>query len=248
MSFTLDSIKLPPKGASCFVAGTLVHTREGLVPIERIKVGDWVLSKPQSGEGEPNYKQVKKTFRSENQEVMFVEIIPIAELERAKKIQKEIQGKEGLSTLIRNEMKQYLVATPNHPFWVNEVGWLEASEIDPSDNLEVQLVTGEPAYMGEGHRGSLYQTQITEGVVWFEFYDMHGYGMIPVDLRHGEPQADINWSALQPQPDSEMGQGYPETELRQTVYNLEVVDYDTYYVGRMGVWVRNCDLSEYKGQ
>ncbi|MCL2076530.1 MAG: Hint domain-containing protein [Betaproteobacteria bacterium] len=34
----------------CFIAGTLVHTREGLVPIEQIKVGDWVLSKPESGE------------------------------------------------------------------------------------------------------------------------------------------------------------------------------------------------------
>ena len=28
----------------CFVAGTLVHTKDGLVQIEQIKVGDWVLS------------------------------------------------------------------------------------------------------------------------------------------------------------------------------------------------------------
>jgi hypothetical protein len=31
----------------CFVAGTLIHTKEGLVPIEKIKVGEWVLSQPQ---------------------------------------------------------------------------------------------------------------------------------------------------------------------------------------------------------
>lgn len=34
---------------SGFVAGTLVHTDKGLVPIEQIKVGDMVLSKHQSG-------------------------------------------------------------------------------------------------------------------------------------------------------------------------------------------------------
>ena len=29
-----------------FAAGTLVHTKESLVPIEKIKVGDWVLTEP----------------------------------------------------------------------------------------------------------------------------------------------------------------------------------------------------------
>lgn len=35
------------KGQSpnCFVAGTLVHTKEGLKPIEQIQVGDWALWK-----------------------------------------------------------------------------------------------------------------------------------------------------------------------------------------------------------
>lgn len=31
------------------VAGTLVHTETGLVPIEQLKVGDKVLSKPADG-------------------------------------------------------------------------------------------------------------------------------------------------------------------------------------------------------
>jgi len=31
-----------------FVAGTLVHTERGLVPIQEIKVGDRVLSRPEN--------------------------------------------------------------------------------------------------------------------------------------------------------------------------------------------------------
>jgi hypothetical protein len=41
--------------AAGIAAGTLVHTEEGLVPIEKVKVGDWVLSKPENG-GEQAYK------------------------------------------------------------------------------------------------------------------------------------------------------------------------------------------------
>lgn len=39
----------------CFVASTLVHTDKGLVPIQDIKVGDRVLSKP---ENDPDSKLI----------------------------------------------------------------------------------------------------------------------------------------------------------------------------------------------
>jgi hypothetical protein len=58
--------------SACFAAGTLVHTQTGLVPIEQIKVGDMVLSKPESGEGEQAYKRVTRTFAHEPQTVMAV--------------------------------------------------------------------------------------------------------------------------------------------------------------------------------
>lgn len=47
-----------------FVAGILVHTDKGLVPIQEIKVGDWVLSR-QIGTGSTEYKQVVNTFKSD---------------------------------------------------------------------------------------------------------------------------------------------------------------------------------------
>jgi len=46
---TVDQTQTSPRPAPCFTAGTMVHTSEGLVPIEKIGVGDWVLSKPDQG-------------------------------------------------------------------------------------------------------------------------------------------------------------------------------------------------------
>ncbi len=49
----------------CFPAGTLVWTDKGMVPIEQIKVGDKVLSQPETG-GEQCYKSVINTFVHED--------------------------------------------------------------------------------------------------------------------------------------------------------------------------------------
>ncbi len=53
---------------SGFVAGTLVHTDKGLVPIQDIKVGDLILSKSvlsklESSIGDIEYKPVISTFK-----------------------------------------------------------------------------------------------------------------------------------------------------------------------------------------
>ena len=47
---------------ACFVKGTLVHTKEGLASLEKLKIGDWVLSKSENGDGERAYKRVVNTF------------------------------------------------------------------------------------------------------------------------------------------------------------------------------------------
>lgn len=48
-----------------FVAGTLIHTDKGLVPIQELKVGDMVLSRDEHNtDGELAYKRVLNTFVS----------------------------------------------------------------------------------------------------------------------------------------------------------------------------------------
>lgn len=50
---------------ACFMAGTLVHTYKGLVPINKIKVGDRVLSRDENNPDAENvYKRVVSTFKS----------------------------------------------------------------------------------------------------------------------------------------------------------------------------------------
>lgn len=50
---------------SGFVAGTLIHTDKGLVPIEQLEIGDMVLSRDEHNpDGELAYKKVLNTFVS----------------------------------------------------------------------------------------------------------------------------------------------------------------------------------------
>ena len=46
-----------------FVAGTLVHTEKGLVPIQEINVGDRVLSRSESGGGN-NFQRICKIVKN----------------------------------------------------------------------------------------------------------------------------------------------------------------------------------------
>jgi hypothetical protein len=61
-------LNTPKSAGACLVAGTLVHTKDGLKPIEQIQVGDWVLSQPED-KGEQAYKRVVNTFSFEDKAV-----------------------------------------------------------------------------------------------------------------------------------------------------------------------------------
>ncbi|MDR3352170.1 MAG: Hint domain-containing protein [Zoogloeaceae bacterium] len=89
----------------CFVAGTLVHTREGLRPIEEIKVGDYVLSRSElDGNAELCYQPVTRTYQYDDREVYFVgmQIIDMPKLKAM-------------------DEYAYMVVTGGHPIWVNSL-------------------------------------------------------------------------------------------------------------------------------
>ena len=117
---------------SGFVAGTLIHTDKGLVPIQDIKVGDRVLSKPEDGSGDIEYKPVVKTFVHEDKEMWIVRLeknntSPYRlkpgdenfDIQNYLLADKKIQSASRFSDFL---------ATPNHPVWV--VGAMENPQAD----------------------------------------------------------------------------------------------------------------------
>jgi len=248
------------KYEGCFVAGTLVHTDKGLVPIEQLKIGDMVLSKNENGKGEQAYKRVINTFKS-------AEKLPIV------KVQFQNPNKSC------SEM--HLFCTDNHPFWAlteeeYESGW----NWKPALDLEIQA-----AYVIDLNESRLLLSETTsylfatcETGIAYEIYGysrgrfLDGYSMI-VDFRDGNPTlitAENGWvysfneNSWHPSeniyvlPNASPEKKFYEDVMSKTedlflenalclddtyymdyVYNIEVEDLHTYYVGKAGIWVHS---------
>ena len=92
----------------CFVEGTLISTKEGLEPIEEIRVDQQVwAADPETGEC--TLKRVARTFLNETDELAHVQV-----------------GSETIT------------CTAEHPFYVHSKGWVAAIELKPHDRLELQ--------------------------------------------------------------------------------------------------------------
>jgi len=94
----------------CFVAGTPVHTKDGVKPIEEIKVGDIVASKNDKT-GEVDWKPVAQLFQNHNKTVLNIGFI----------------GSLGIT--------ETLGTTEEHPFWVEGKGWTNAGDLEVGDEI-----------------------------------------------------------------------------------------------------------------
>ena len=91
----------------CFVAGTLIHTEDGLVPIEEIKPDQLVWAED-SETGERALKRVVCLFRNEKYELVHV----------------QVNG-------------ETITCTTEHPFYVPGKGWVVAKDLQANDRLEL---------------------------------------------------------------------------------------------------------------
>ena len=213
----MDGTSLPN---GCFVAGTLVHTKEGLVPIEKIKVGDSVLSQAET-KGERVYKPVVNTFSFE--EVLFLVGFYVV----------DAQWPEGGKV-------NHVVATGDHPFWVKNVGWTRADRLDQRCELE----------LADGARGSvlcssrLLATDDPD-VAWVE----GAHGVRANDgsgnLVYFESDAVRIGTASVALPETvavgDDGRIDESGFYKRRVFNFEVAEAHTYYVAELGVWVHNAN-------
>lgn len=200
--------------AGCFIAGTLIHTKDGLTPIERIKVGAWVLSKPEGGVGETTYKQVVNTFSFADKEIWLVRFY-----------------KDG------NDIEQVGV-TANHLFWVKDVGWTRADQlgmgttIELADGTEVTTICGTPILRtsdaGVGSADRAWGLPQNDGSVYRVVFDGN---KLAIDLKE----------SFIPEAYNEDGTG---RRFTAQVFNFEVDEFHTYYVDEKGVWVHNTNCGD----
>ncbi|WP_051311232.1 RHS repeat-associated core domain-containing protein [Zooshikella ganghwensis] len=94
----------------CFAAGTLVKTKEGLKPIEEVKLGDLLAAKDEET-GEIAWKPVIKQHIYENR--------PLNTLV--------------LQTSAQNPVE--LTVTDDHPFWVKGKGWVKSVNLNVGDEV-----------------------------------------------------------------------------------------------------------------
>lgn len=236
----------------CFIAGTLVHTDKGLIPIEQIKIGDRVLSQSEQT-GEQTYKRVTRTTRFEDAPVWSLAYFRGSELERA----------EAEKRMMPLGVERRLVVTPNHPLWIRGKGWIQVKDID-FDGDELLLCDGDYGFLAQV--SPIYCTGI-EGVAWQQDMFNETDGEL-IDLRNGasgefqefrdkpDPQSFSYWDDSCYIKKIELGNGscayYQGASVansielwdesfyyRCTVYNFEVEDCHTYYVGTEGAWVHD---------
>jgi hypothetical protein len=257
-----------PSAMGCFVAGTLVHTKEGLRPIEEIQVGDYVLSKPEDGAGNPEYKRVAKAFVHDNREIWYVRWTDDEPFERWERGEISLEERRALGG------PWYVLTTPNHPFWVvdsDEVlfssGYREHYDpMDPDtpcppwperqwvradhlvDGMKLQLADGRKVTVSASRR--VYVTN--DPMVGWVDDSFHGIG-VPVDFENLDEQPrralrgewyapETGWFANTNEAylaDCESFGHAPESWYRGKVYNLEVEDFHTYFVDTLGAWVHN---------
>lgn len=101
----------------CFVAGTPVHTLNGLKRIEDVRVGDLVLTRPEDwtgGAAPADYKPVLQTFVTHPSELLHITV--------------ETDSGE----------RETIVGTGPHPFYVERArAFVPASDLQPGDRLSL---------------------------------------------------------------------------------------------------------------
>lgn len=245
MSFTKNQIS----ELGCFVASTLVHTKEGLRPIEQIKVGDYVLSKPEADQGGSIYKRVNQTFKYDDKEVWYAEYVVLKE------------------DHTKTKERGFFVITDNQPIWVKGYLSYEDRQFKLNELHIWESVSGltKDMYAYEGgavlelhdSRLAVVTTSRVGGLLMRS--DIPDYGVVCTETvlaGNGGDAVIFNDGGLEITsedvglnyddqldskdfPEDSLGHidGFPP--LLRTVYNLEVEGNHTFFIGEYGVWVHD---------
>ena len=105
-----------------FVAGTLVESSDGLVPIETLAEGDlvWAVD-PETGAA--GWYPITWTTKHEDADLVTLSVTLLGTAD------------EALSSTQEHTVVVTITATLEHPFWVEDAGWIDAGNLQAGDTL-----------------------------------------------------------------------------------------------------------------
>ncbi|MCG2575344.1 hypothetical protein LVY74_17580, partial [Acinetobacter sp. ME22] len=256
----------------CFVGGTRIQidNEDKVIPIEKVQLGDKVLSKPENDMGEPTYQTVAQTFIHHDKPIWLVETTKLIQLEDQQGNMLDYKQYKSASREI-----EFLV-TPNHPIWIigllqdNVVVFYEQPQWKRVDELQrYEVVVNQHGVMYSVQRAqpvykyqAVGEAEVNPDLYWYQKYYYEDYEQ---DYLYGDMKPDFDITEADYK---SIGYVFDVTNYEQkglkgvyidectnilknsdnqyipftrTVYNLEVADYHTYYIGITGLWVHNTD-------
>jgi len=235
---------------SGFVAGTLVHTDKGLVPIQDIQVGDMVLSRLELGgsNAPTEYKRVSRAFLSGKGTIYRIVYIDNKE--------KYIDGK--------NIKARAMFVSENHPIWIEgREEWIAVKDLKDYETVlsslnsskDYTVVSVYPIF--EIEASSTYLSEIATSLSLSKFGHCTQHSIRPdidtiIFSTPDELQChriedwgdlyDINYetNSILEEIITKLDTLDVHTSnnfFNAKVYNFEVADNHTYFIGRAGLWV-----------
>ena len=219
---THESLLAQSAAAGGFASGTLVHTEQGLMPIEQVQVGMQVLSQAEPG-GARKLQPVRSTSHQPQQPVWVIRV--------------RVVGEEFPTTLL---------ATPEQRFGVQAVKqdgdsvfiWPTAEQLAPG--WRVHLAEGDPAYI---HLAAvLRQTQHVGCAFALDKRAVLGMPGVAMDARGEHIVLLHNPLSAQMHDECEHGRLQLGAPWLTTIHSLSVEHSHSYFVGDTGVWVQDQSL------
>jgi len=206
-----------------YVAGTLVHTGDGLRPIETIRVGDSVLSHSEdpSQDSGRDYKSVTRVHCFGDRNIMqFV-----------------WAHNDGSG----NGSFDHALSTPNPPIWSHPQGWLPIARVPYTSAGTVEWL-GRNLIMADGSVGERYELnrvyRTKNSDIAYVHCDGYGSGNY-VDLSSAPHRFLSEHEESLVEPSREDQDSDEWFTLTATVYHLEVQDWHTFFIGKTGVLVHD---------
>ena len=202
-----------------FVAGTSVHTTNGVKPIQQVQAGDLLLA-PTDASGGATHSRVLQARAIPNVEIYSLVYFPKEQFDLAQQ-----SGR-----LMSSSPNTEIIAGPDSLFWAT-AGWAKGSDLQGDEPKQLQQINGALSLVD---RWAVLHRTVTENVGWVQGSFGNDLGRL-VDLRDGKIQTTFERSkrAL----NREIDWGEEENYLRQTVYYLEAAGARGFFVGQPGILV-----------